>query len=52
MYIETDIYIPYSPIYTCSPCFGNNRTLCCNQVITLTFKSQQTQKTYKLFHTR
>ena len=35
----------------CSPRFGNNRTLCCNQVITsLTFKSQQTQKAYKSFY--
>ena len=35
----------------CSPCFGNSRTLCSNQVITiLTFKSQQTQKTYEIFH--
>ena len=31
----------------CSPCFGNSRTLCCNQVIiSLTFKSHQTQKAY------
>ena len=35
----------------CSPCLGNSRTLCCNQIIaTLAFKSQQTQKTYKIFH--
>ena len=34
----------------CSPCFENSRTLCCNQVTTTsTFKSQQTQKTYKFF---
>ena len=34
----------------CSPCFGNRRTLCYNQVIkTLNFKTPQTQKTYKIF---
>ena len=34
-----------------SPGFRNSRTLCCNQVITTsTFKSQQTQKTCKIFH--
>ena len=32
-------------------CFGNSKTLCCNQVITtLTFKSQKTKKTYKIFY--
>ena len=35
----------------CSLCFGNARTLCWNQVTTTsTFKSQQTQKAYKIFH--
>ena len=35
----------------CSPCFGNSRTLSCNQVTTTsTFKSQETQKTYKIFY--
>ena len=35
----------------CSPCRANAKTLCCRQVsITTTFKSNQTQKTYKIFH--
>ena len=35
----------------CSPSFQNSRTLCCNQVTTTsTFKSEQTQKTHKIFY--
>ena len=35
----------------CCPYLGNSRTLCCNHVTTtLIFKSQQTQKTYKIFY--
>ena len=34
-----------------SPCSVNNRTLCCKQVISSwTFKNQQTDKTYTIFH--
>ena len=34
-----------------SPCSANNRTLCCKQVISSsTFKSQQTNKSYTIFH--
>ena len=35
----------------CSPCSANNRTLCCKQVISSsTFKSQQTNTSYTIFH--
>ena len=35
----------------CSPCSANNRTLCCNQLVSSsTFKSQQTNKSYTIFH--
>ena len=35
----------------CSPCSANNRTLCCKQVIfSSTFKSQQSSKSYTIFH--
>ena len=35
----------------CSPCLTNLRSLCCQQVRKkATFKSQQTEKTYKIFH--
>ena len=34
-----------------SPCSANNMTLCCKQVISSsTFKSQQTNKSYTIFH--
>ena len=35
----------------CYPCLGNNRTLCCKQVISsLSIKGQQTNKSYTVFH--
>ena len=35
----------------CSPCSANNRILCCKQVISSSpFKSQQTNKSYTIFH--
>ena len=60
IYTYIHIYI-YICIYTyihkyiyekskCSPCSANNRTLCCKQVISSTFTSQQTNKSYTIFH--
>ena len=35
----------------CTPCLSNKRTLCCKQVqSTSNFKSQQTKKTYNIYH--
>ena len=37
---------------TCTPCYSNSRTLCCKQVQkTETFKSNQTNEVFKIFHT-
>ena len=36
----------------CSPCYVNNRTMCCKQVKTTTyFKSLQTNRSFKIHHT-
>ena len=35
----------------CTPCRTRNNNLCCNQVLsTSTFKSQQTQEVFQIFH--
>ena len=34
-----------------TPCFANNRTLCCKKVVhTTTFKSDQTNRIFQIYH--
>ena len=35
----------------CTPCLGNNRTLCCKQVANITtFRSNQTNRIFQIYH--
>ena len=35
----------------CTPCLANNKTLCCKQVVhTTTFRSNQTNRIFKIYH--
>ena len=35
----------------CTPCLANNRTLCCKQVVyTTTFRSNQTNRIFQIYH--
>ena len=35
----------------CTPCLANNRTLCCKQIVhTVTFRSNQTNRIFHIYH--
>ena len=35
----------------CTPCLANNRTLCCKQIVpTTTFRSNQTNRIFQIYH--